>query len=482
MPNAVIYARYSSSAQRDVSIDDQVAACNDYAAQQGYTVLQIYADRAISGTTDQRPEFQHMISDAKKKTFEAVIVYKQDRFARNRYDAVNYKKQLQDSGVHVESAMEPVPEGPGGILLEALYESMAQQYSENLAQNTLRGMSSNAQKGLANHQPPFGYKIDPVTRKYVLDPVLAPLITEVFIRAAAGQTTAELSAYLTQYGIQKSASTLYNILHNEAYAGVYKWKDTRIDGGMPALVDRATWEQVQEVRRKRRKAPRQNPYRYLLTGKVHCGVCGSPMNGEYAVGKTGARYYYYNCRKHKRGECSMKPVRAEHLERTVCTAIVQRIYDNAMVEQIVADAMNIQLREQDANTLSLLEGKIKDAVKRRDNLIHALEMGITSATTQKRLTELETAITELTEQLEKEKIKSPAISAEDLRAYILSFRGGNIDDPDYATTLIRSFCQAVEVAAGRCYIVFDPLHKSQEFELLTNWWPRRDSNPRPFGS
>ena len=128
--NAVIYARYSSDKQRDVSIEDQIRECTEYAQANSLTVIKTYADRALSGTTDERAQFQLMIKDAAKKQFTRVLIYKTDRFTRNRFDAAIYKKKLKDYGVKVVPVKEPIPDGPGGVVMEALYESMAQMYSE----------------------------------------------------------------------------------------------------------------------------------------------------------------------------------------------------------------------------------------------------------------------------------------------------------------------------------------------------------------
>ena len=86
--NAVIYARYSSHAQNEQSVEGQLKACHDFADRQGLAVVGIYIDRALSGTSDNRPEFQRMIDDSAKRHFEAIIVYQLDRFTRNRYDTL----------------------------------------------------------------------------------------------------------------------------------------------------------------------------------------------------------------------------------------------------------------------------------------------------------------------------------------------------------------------------------------------------------
>ena len=147
---AVIYARYSSSAQREESIEGQVKECTTFAERNGYTIIGTYADRAISGTTDNRPQFQKMIEDSKRKLFDVVIVWKLDRFARNRYDSARYKNQLKRNGVKLISATEVIAPGAEGILLESVLEGYAEYFSEDLKIKVVRGMSLNAEKCVWN--------------------------------------------------------------------------------------------------------------------------------------------------------------------------------------------------------------------------------------------------------------------------------------------------------------------------------------------
>ena len=136
---AVIYARYSSDSQREASIEGQLRDCKDYAEKNGITVVGTYIDRAYSAKTDDRPDFQRMIKDSAKKIFDVVLVWKLDRFARNRFDAVNYKYQLEKNGVHLVSAMEPISQGPEGIMVESMLIGMAEYYSAELAMKVARG-------------------------------------------------------------------------------------------------------------------------------------------------------------------------------------------------------------------------------------------------------------------------------------------------------------------------------------------------------
>ena len=144
---AVIYARYSSENQREESIEGQLRECKEYADYNDIEVVGEYIDRALTAKTDNRPGFQRMIQDSGKKLFDLVLVWKLDRFARNRYDSAFYRYTLRKNGVKIISVKENISDGPEGIILESMIEGMAEYYSANLSQNVKRGFHENALKG-----------------------------------------------------------------------------------------------------------------------------------------------------------------------------------------------------------------------------------------------------------------------------------------------------------------------------------------------
>ncbi len=138
MKTAVIYARYSSDNQTEQSIEGQLRVCEEFAQRNDILILNTYIDRAMTGTNDNRPDFQQMIKDSSKKEWDYVLVYKIDRFSRNKYETAKNKKILKDNGVKLLSAMENIPDTPEGIILESLLEGMAEYYSAELAQKVKR--------------------------------------------------------------------------------------------------------------------------------------------------------------------------------------------------------------------------------------------------------------------------------------------------------------------------------------------------------
>ena len=158
----IIYARYSSDNQREESIDGQIRECKEFAEKNDIRIIDTYIDRALSAKTDNRPSFQQMIKDSSKGLFDVIIVWKLDRFARNRYDSARYKAQLRKNGVKVISANENISEGSEGIILESVLEGMAEYYSADLSEKVIRGLTENAIKCKFNSDPiTFGFNCEP---------------------------------------------------------------------------------------------------------------------------------------------------------------------------------------------------------------------------------------------------------------------------------------------------------------------------------
>ncbi len=147
MKTAVIYARYSSNSQTEQSIEGQLRVCQQYAQNNDLFIVDTYIDRAMTGTNDNRLAFQKMLADSKKKQFDFVIVYKLDRFARNKYESVTNKQRLKDNGVGLLSAMENIPDTPEGKLMEGVLEGLNQYFSEELRQKVNRGFRESWLKG-----------------------------------------------------------------------------------------------------------------------------------------------------------------------------------------------------------------------------------------------------------------------------------------------------------------------------------------------
>ncbi len=249
MKKAVIYARYSSHKQREESIERQLEICHKYAEDNGYVVIGEYCDRAQTGKNDNRPAFQKMIEDARKKQFSAVLVWKMDRFARNRYDSAKYKGMLALYKIRVRSATEPIPEGAGGILIESVFEGMAEAYSVELSEKVTDGMTRNAQNGIANGGArTYGYNIE--EKRYVINPHEAHAVQAVFDMYAEGETVRSIlqycnvRGYKTPQGREFGYNFIDRMLKNKKYIGLYAWGEVEQSTSIPAIVDERVFAKV----------------------------------------------------------------------------------------------------------------------------------------------------------------------------------------------------------------------------------------------
>lgn len=295
----VIYARFSCSKQREESIEDQVRVCTDAAERAGDTIVRVYADSAMSGRTDARPQFQQMIADSSKRLWEAVYVYKSDRFARNRYDSAVNKGKLRKNGVRVVCAAEPIPDGPEGVLLESLYEGMAEYYSANLSENVKRGIEGKALKQMYNGgNLLYGYRVG-ADGKYELDPDESRVVALVFDMYGNGATYREIAEAVRGLGPigrprKWSNSCIGAMVRKEQYRGVYSYAGHRVEDGMPRIVDDDTWDRAQARIGRRGHAARADYDVYALSGKLH-DAQGRPFVGTAGTSRNGTRYHYYKC-------------------------------------------------------------------------------------------------------------------------------------------------------------------------------------------
>lgn len=484
---AVIYARYSSHSQRDVSIEQQVNSCRRFAELQDIEVVDVYDDRALTGTNDQRPAFQKMIKDAERADWEYVIVYTLDRFARNRYDSAVYKRKLRDYGVKVLSAMENISDDPTGVLLESLLEGLAEYYSQELSRKIKRGKYDNASKCLCNGQIPYGYRRGEDGR-FAIDEEEAAVVREIYERIRSGSRICDLiqdlnnRCLLTKRGQPWSRSSFSKMLSNERYLGIYIFGDVRIPGGMPQIVNQDLFDAVQMVLHTK-KNPRKDtaiasktdiPQRrrqengiYYLTGKLFCGHCQSPMVGVSGRSRRGPLYFYYTCKgKRQEHTCQKKNVNRDYIEKFIAAALKENMLNDKAI-RILADAA-VKYQEKKSQTLEFeaVKNRLLDVQKSIKNIMAAIEAGIFSATTQSRLLELEQEQKLLTTRMNvmQEEQEEP-MSREEIMAILKMFQSGNIEDESFREALFDTFLVAAYIYDDEVRIVFN-LGGAQESAAL----------------
>ena len=463
---AVIYARYSSDSQREASIEGQLRDCKDYAEKNGITVVGTYIDRAYSAKTDDRPDFQRMIKDSAKKIFDVVLVWKLDRFARNRFDAVNYKYQLEKNGVHLVSAMEPISQGPEGIMVESMLIGMAEYYSAELALKVARGERENALQCKYNGGiVPLGFTIGKEDRLYHIDPETAPIVQEIFTRYANGEPAEKIAASLNERGLRTRTgkpfvkNSFFQIFRNRRYIGEYRYKDIVTPGGIPAIVDEDLFDRVQQRFEQNRIAhgrPAKEDVSYLLTTKLFCGKCGTLMGGESGTSHMGNTYYYYKCgnaKRHGKAHCDLKAIRKEPLERFVVETAIKVIFSDEIIEQLIDLIMEAQ--QQENTRLPVLKDQLRDTEKRLANLLEAIEQGILTPTTKQRLDELEARKEALNTSILEEELKKPVLTREWMRFWFEKFRKGDVGSTEHQRQIIDTFVNSVYVFDDRVVLNFN---------------------------
>ena len=459
---AVIYARYSSDNQREESIEGQIRECTAYAEKNGITVVKHYIDRALSAKTDNRPDFQQMIKDSEKRLFDIVLVWKLDRFARNRYDSAHYEYQLERNHVKLVSATEPISDSPAGIMVKSMLTGMAEYYSAELSEKVVRGMTENVLKGKYNGGTiPIGFKVDE-EKFFQIDPLKAPFVVEAFQRYNDGATMKELMNWLNDSGVttNRNQKFTYNsvqkLLTNKRYIGENHFKDIVMPDSIPAIVDKDLFEEVQLKIKKNSRAPARHKAEddYLLTTKLFCGMCGAMMFGECGTGRNKVVHHYYKCATAKRFKtCKKKTVRKEWLEDLVVAETMKLIQDDAVIDAIVAEVMELQ--EQENTTLPLLEKQMREVENGIENMLNAIQAGVLTNSTKSRLEKLEAQQKELEIRIAEEKIARPRLSENQVRFWLTRFRKLDPNVKSHRETLINTFVNAVYLYDEKVLITFN---------------------------
>ena len=464
--NAVIYARYSSHGQTEQSIEGQLHDNYAWAAQQGITVIGEYIDRALTGTKDQRPDFQRMIEDAAKRQFEMVIVWKLDRFARNRYDSAIYKAKLKKFGVRVVSVKENITDSPEGIILEGLLESMAEYYSANLSQNVKRGMRENVMKGnFCGGVIPLGYKVQ--DKKLVVDERTAPMVRYMFDQYAAGVPKKTIVDELNKHGYRARSGkplgihSMSRILHNTVYIGQYKYDGQEVPGLAEPLIDPDVFAKVQEKLKMMARAPavRKAKVSYLLQGKCFCGHCGTAMVGENGRSHTGAKYYYYACHNKKRRlGCQKKNERKDFIEWYVVEQTIEYILAPGRIEDVAAAVVAEYKKEFSYGRIKELEKALGQLDRELDKLVDAII--VTPKVAQKKIYDRMEALGAQKEDMEADLTRlrlasGIQLSEQEVCAWLRTFTKGDIMDEEYRRRIIDVFINSIYLYDNRVLIFYN---------------------------
>ena len=469
----VIYARYSEGPrQTDQSIEGQVADCTAYAERNGIEIIGLYADRHISGKSiDRRFEFQRMIEDAQRHKFDAVIVWKVDRFGRDRQDIAINKARLKRAGVKLMYAEESVPDGPEGIILESVLEGIAEYYSADLRQKVMRGRRETLKKGrYCGAVLPIGYTLD-ADRHVIIDEARAPIVREVFRMYAAGAKIKECLAFFASRGVVGihgnpiSQAVLYRMLRNKRYLGVFDSDGVELRA--EPLIDESTFRACGERSRTiTPPAAGKAEVDYLLSCKCFCGLCDTMLVGESGRGKAGKVYHYYKCGKKKRGgKCSLKPIRKEELEEAIINATIQDMLDDAMISALTSEILRVQEMDLADDPAVALRAQLDANRRKQRNIITAIEetgaRGLAA-----RLAELEDEAAALEIEIKKAEIKRPRLTESEIEGWLRSFKRGDKSDADFCVRLLETFVARVELNNDYIIILYNVSDKRAQKRVI----------------
>lgn len=491
------YCRFSSEAQRDgYSIEAQVRAIREWAEREGHTVKKFYIDEAKSGTNDNREDFQNMIADSADGTFEAVVVHKLDRFARDRYDSAVYRHKLKEHGVRVLSVLEPLDDSPESVMMEAVLEGMAEYYSRNLSREVRKGQKEAALKGQHTAGPvPYGFALDESNR-YVIVPEEAAVIREIFHRLDGGESIADVARWCVSKGIKTrrgcpfDAYSISRLTANTLLVGRFSFGVKNKNGDPPVVVENAVepivdpavfWRQYNRMQT-RQIGPRSRfkGEDYLLTGYLYCEHCGRHLYGFKSKSKfarkdgeqTYVKHLYRCSTKGARAtpaqrlasgyvapKCELRSIEKNALENFVIGAIHEVLFSGETLDWFTAEMLVRAGKRKpvEAEKIAMYQGEIEKLKRQKERLLDLyLSEGITKAVFAAKTRELEQREEFIEAELLRLDPGVPAVlTAEDVRRSLGAFLNSpNSDSPEYKKRLLATFVERITISNERVVIYF----------------------------
>lgn len=466
---AAIYARYSSTAQNDASIEQQIKECTEYAQANHLIIVETFEDRAISGKKDNRPGFQKMLRAADRHEFQVLLAYKSNRISRNMRNALCYEERLFQAGVKVIYCKEEFGDNATGRFMLRMMMNMNQFYSENMAEDIRRGLLDSASKGKVLGTIPYGYKKGE-DGKYAIDEDAALVVQQIFRDFLNDKSYADIARSLNERGILTKQgkpwgkNSFHAILVNERYTGLYKYAEMQIEDGMPQIIERSVFELAQRKldSQKQTRARHRDNEDYLLTGKLFCGTCLAPMVGCSGRGRWGHEYFYYSCQtKRVQKSCCRKNVRKEQIEEDVTRAILEAVLQDETIEWIADRIMDIARATNEESQLAYYEKRLGETKRQIANIVHAVEIGLLYEEFKERMEQLQEDKKELTGLIEVEKASTMKVERDEVVGFLIGIREGDPKDKKFQRRIIRDFVRAVYVYDDH-YKLFVEFNKSNQ--------------------
>lgn len=483
MTKCVAYMRYSSDNQTENSIEYQRAAIEAYCKQNGLTLVKEFVDEALTGTSDKRPSFQKMITEASDKSdWDTVLVYDFSRFARNEKDAFYYTALLRDCGKHLVSITHPMDDDEPETALMAGIEHLYNAYfSKKLARVAHAGQNVKAKK--AEHcggKPPLGYDIDE-DKHLIINEEEAETVKEIFSLYLNDYSYQQIADILNDRGIRTkrggrfTKNSFISILGQEKYTGIYIWnrasarksnhkrnshhskpleQQVRVENGCPVIIEREMFDEVQKKMKERAggKAESKSRHHYMLGGKhlLKCAVCGRYMTGKSSVSH-GKTYFTYTCPDHKAHLCPTKDIPTASLDEQVATMIAERLLKAKYIPQLEALYQKNSKKSETKNLSQKLHG-IEASI---ENLLKLLGNHYTESAAA-RLDELEKQREELLKEKKKLVVVPQKITEEKLKLMKEKLKKllMTSDEPE-VRTLIKTMVKEIKISNEEVRVILN---------------------------
>ncbi len=428
------YLRDSGGEEQELSVTQQEQAIRDWCSQHGLILTRVFKDEAAPGSSVVgRAAFQELMTYFRGGAKESgLIIWKYSRFARDVDDAQFYKADLRRRGYVIHSLNDNIPNGPEGRFFEAAIDWMNARFLEDLSTDVKRGLRHIVEQyGCVPGTPPRGFKREPVAiglrrdgtphiaHKWVPDPEIAPLIRRAFEMRAAGATMKQIHAELHLYNSLNSYTTFFR---NKLYTGVLEYGGKTYENYCDPIVDKTTFERVQEIMRQHARRvsslhPRRQNSSFLLSGLLYCAKCGAPMSGHKSKQRNGTYYRRYECtRSARHAGCDAKRIPAKRLEDAVIAEVMEYILDPETVRAAVELAK--KNRDERRHEMQALRKSLKKqlAALRRQihNLVNAIAKSGHSRALLEKLQRMETEEGEIMARLQTLQTAFPPIPSADL--------------------------------------------------------------------
>ena len=461
---AVGYARYSTDKQTENSIIYQTDAITKYCEKNRLSLITIFSDQAETGTNINRPGFQALISAAKRKEFDVVVIYDISRASRDVADWFSFRKEMTRLGIKVESATQQLGDftDPNAFLTELLTAGLGQHSVLQTRQKSIAGVAERAKEGMfLGGIPPLGYDIK--DGFYVINSGEAQIVRKIFKMYSEGFSYNEIIKSLNNATGKKGRpfgkNSMNSILRNERYIGVYSWNKRRmklfrqwaggelnpdvirIEDVIPPIIDKDIWERVQiRMNNNKRNASNKAKREYLLSGKIECGSCGAAYIGHTSTNQKGIESRRYCCgNKYRTHSCDSHNINADEIETFVIQHIRKYIKEINFDEAV--KGISEQINKSGKKDFSAEKEEILEIDRKIKNGINAVMSGMDIPEIKEEIERLRERKLELENIMSYSAIEDKAISEAEIQQCLKEIvEEANAKD---ARTLVNTFLQKI---------------------------------------